>query len=462
LNSIWKSRSAIRAFSFGVLFLLSFCFEPLSAQSRINLEKKRNNLQNEIKEAGKLLEKTTKAQKNEYQRFQVLQSQVQKREELITTIRKEIRLVNNQIESNTKESKKLESEIEKLYKEYAAVLQKVYRISLTSDKLLLMLSSKDMNQALQRWTYVNQIKKVRKEQSLILNEKRSALEEKRNQLEIYRKEKQALLQNEEKQKELIATELEEKNTLLNNLKKDESRIKKEIKDKEIAKEQLNAEIQKIIAAEIEKQRKEAEAKAAAAAKAKKEAELAKAAEEKKKAEEKSKSQPSEPTAKVETKPAEKSKPAPANPVNLPETPEIKILSDGFASNKGKLPWPVQKGTISRKFGTQPHPIVQSLTITNNGINIRTEKGASVRSVFKGEVVGKKYVPGYHYLVMVQHGNYYTIYSNLEEVMVKEGQKINTGEIIGKVFGEDDDVFSEIHFEIWQDKKLQDPTLWLKL
>jgi septal ring factor EnvC (AmiA/AmiB activator) len=458
-----KSLLGTREYKWIALLTLLLFSTGVQAQSRKELEKKRNNLQQEIKQASALLDKTTKTQKSEYQRFQVLQTQVQKREELIQTIRRELRLVDKQIETNKSETQKLEKEIEKLYAEYAAILQKVFRIQATTDKLLLMLSAKNINQALQRWTYVNQIKKVRKEQADELNKKRIVLAEKQKQLENFRKEKEKLLQAEEKEKGQLAGEMEEKNKLIQSLKKDESRIRKQIQDKEIASEKLNIEIQKIIALEIEKQRKEAEARAAAERekeRKRKEEEARAAADAKKKGDEK-KPGPSGIEAEKENKPIPASPKNPTKPASLPETPEIKALSESFASNKGKLPWPVQKGSISRKFGTQPHPIIQTLTITNNGINIRTEKGSSVRAVFKGEVVGKRYVPGHNYLVMVQHGNYYTIYSNLDEVFVKEGQKINTGEVLGKALGEEDDVFSEIHFEIWQDKKLQDPSLWLK-
>lgn len=459
------------------LFLIAF--QTSFSQNRKDLEKKRNSLQNELKEATRLLEKTTKAQKNEYQRFQVLQTQVQKREELMQTIQREIRLVDRQIEANIKETRQLEADVEKLFKEYGQLLQKVYRINMTSDRWLLMLSSKDMNQALQRWTYINQIKKARAEQAEILFSKKNELTEKKKQLENYRREKASLLDGEAREKQQIAQELEEKNKLLTVLKKDEAKIRKSIKDKEIAREKLNAEIQKIIALEIEKQRKEAEERARKQAEeeakkrelaAKKEAErlaAEKAAKELAKESGKESTAPSgkeplkETREKVAAAPEKKANPAPAKPAPLPETPGNKALSESFASNKGNLPWPVQKGSISQRFGTQPHPIIPSVMISNRGINIRTEKGSEVRSVFKGEVVGKRFIPGMEYTVIVQHGNYFTVYSKLSEVVVKEGQKINTGEILGRAAVEEEEIYSEIHFELWQDKNNQDPALWIK-
>jgi murein hydrolase activator len=456
--------------------LLLFSYQSSFSQNRKDLEKKRNSLQSELKEAARLLEKTTKAQKNEYQRFQVLQTQVQKREELMQTIQREIRLVDRQIEANMKETRQLESDVEKLFKEYGLLLQKVYRINMTSDRWLLMLSSRDMNQALQRWTYINQIKKARAEQAEILFSKKKELAEKKKQLENYRREKASLLDGEAKEKQQIAQELEEKNKLLTVLKKDESKIRKSIKDKEIAREKLNAEIQKIIALEIEKQRREAKERARKQAEeeakkrelaAKKEAERLAA---EKAAKEAPKESPSpvakepvkESREKAVTTPEKKTTPAaPAKPAPLPATPGNKALSESFASNKGNLPWPVQKGSISQRFGTQPHPIIPSVMISNRGINIRTEKGSEVRSVFKGEVVGKRFIPGMEYTVIVQHGNYFTVYSKLDEVVVREGQKINTGEILGRAAVEEEEIYSEIHFELWQDKNNQDPALWIK-
>jgi murein hydrolase activator len=431
------------------------CIQIAEGQTRKELEKKRSTLQQELKEATSLLEKTTKAQKSTYQRFQVLQTQVQKREELVQTLQREVKMVELQIEANTNETKKLVSEVDKLHKEYGELLQKVYRISMGSEKWMLILSSKDMNQALLRWTYINQIKKSRAEQAELLLTKKSELEEKKKQLEIYKNEKEKLLTDEINQKQQLANELDEKNKVLADLKKDESNIRKKIKDKEIAREKLNIEIQKIIALEIEKQRKEAEAKATAE-KAKKLAEEAN----------RKKSTTNSDTKKGDGKSAavkestNEAKPKSNNPEALPETPESKTLSQTFATNKGALPWPVSKGTVSQRFGTQPHPIIPSVMISNRGINIRTERGTDVRSVFKGQVVGKRYIPGMEYTVIVQHGSFFTVYSKLDEVVVKEGQKINTGEVLGKASAEEDEIYSEIHFELWQDKTNQDPAAWL--
>lgn len=448
-----------------------FGLQPAFAQTRKELENKRKSILTEIKQTNKLLEKTTKEQKTELQRFNMLQSQVQKREELIATIRNEIKSIDHSVDKNKKETETLQAEIDRLLAEYSRILKKTYKLKVSTDPLLLIFSATNINQALQRWMYVNQIKKMRSAQALVIQKKTEALREKIRQLENYKREQSKLLASEVNQKLKLSKELEEKDQLLASLRKDEQRFKKILDEKEIAQQKVNNEIQRLIAIEIERQKKEAEAKARALAEEKSRKEKAeKEAKEREiaaanKAKEKTVSSPSSPS--VKTTPEKSAEPTVVSekvvtkPTAIPATPEITKLSNDFANNRGSLPWPVQKGTISRRFGRQAHPVLSSISINNNGVDIRTEKGASVRSVFDGIVIGKKLIPGANYMVLVQHGKFYTVYSNLADVHVKEGQKLKTGEMIGTVASDEDDPYAEVHFEIWQEKTLQDPSAWLK-
>ena len=418
-----------------------------------------------------MLEKTTKEQKSELQRFNMLQSQVQKREELIATIRNEIKSIDRSVEVNKKETETLQAEIDRLLAEYSRILKKTYKLKVSTDPLLLIFSASSMNQALQRWMYVNQIKKMRAAQADVIKEKTEALQEKIKQLQNYKREQSSLLASEVNQKLKLSNELKEKDELLASLKKDEQKFKRILDEKEIAQQKVNNEIQRLIAIEIERQKKEAEAKAKALAEEK--ARKEKAAREAKERELAAANKAKETPAAKPSTPASTTTPAKAaepkvvaekvvtKPAVIPATPEITKLSNDFAKNRGSLPWPVQKGTISRRFGKQAHPVLSSISITNNGVDIRTEKGSNIRSVFDGVVIGKKLIPGANYMVLVQHGKYYTVYSNLSDVHVKEGQKLKTGEMIGTVASDEDDPYAEVHFEIWQEKTLQDPSAWLK-
>jgi len=403
----------------------------------------------EINLTNKQLQKTTSTQQSELQRFNVLQEQVKKREELLQNIKSDLRNVNTQIALNKKESSKLESEVQNLQNEYAAIIRKTYKIKLGTDPLMLILSSDNLNQAFQRWLYVNQIKRMRSAQASLIRTKQDLLKEKVVQLENYRKERQQLLSEEESQKEKISSELSEKERLLQSLRKDEQRLRQTIKEKEVQQKKLQDEIQKIIAAEIEKQRREAEARA----KAEEERRRKEAAAAGKKGDEPVKESPA-------TASKEEAEKKPTIKPTLPVTPEVAKLSEDFGKNKGNLPWPVTKGTISKRFGTQAHPVISSLSVTNNGIDIRTEPNSPVKVVFNGKVLGKKFIPGHQYMILVQHGKYYTIYSNLGAVNVKDGQEVKAGEVLGFA-AETEEPTTEIHFEIWQEQQLQDPSLWLK-
>ncbi len=465
----WRFRAGTERSSIVLILALFFCsLQPAFAQTRKELENKRKSILTEIKQTNKLLEKTTKEQKTELQRFNMLQSQVQKREELVSTIQNEIKSIDRSVDLNKKETETLQAEIDRLLAEYARILKKTYKLKVSTDPLLLIFSASSLNQALQRWMYVNQIKKMRAAQALVIQEKTLSLREKIKQLENYKREQSKLLAAEVNQKLKLSKELEEKDQLLVSLKKDEQRFKKILDEKEIAQQKVNSEIQRLIAIEIERQKKEAAAKALAEEKARKE-KAAREAKEREIAAAKAKESPAEKPAvtankTTPTKPAEPkvvSEKVVNKPIAIPATPEITKLSNDFAKNRGSLPWPVQKGTISRRFGRQAHPVLSSISITNNGIDIRTEKASNVRSVFDGVVIGKKLIPGANYMVLVQHGKYYTVYSNLSDVHVKEGQKLKTGEMIGTVASDEDDPYAEVHFEIWNEKTLQDPSAWLK-
>ena len=406
----------------------------MHAQDRNALEAQRNRLLEDIKQTNLQIAKTEKTKANELKRFELIKSQVNQREELLKNIQSDILSVNRQIEVNRQEIKTLKDDIQALTDEYSLILRKSYKIQLGTDPMLLILSSDNVNQAFQRWLYINQIKKMRGEQLATIQTKQISLEEKVKQLANYQSEQKKLLEQEVQQKESLLSELEQKESLLNRLKEDENYLKSQLRNQQKKQRELQNAIQKIIAEEIERQKREAEERARREA-ASKPKEDGKAPEK-------------------ETRPERKLRP------ELPSTPQMAALSKSFDQNKGKLPWPVDKGVISKRFGTQAHSVLNNVSISNNGIDIRTDHNVPVKAVFDGVVVGKKFIPGQHYLVLVRHGKFYTIYANVTNVVVREGQEISTGDTIG-YSPTDDDAYSEIHFELWKETVKQNPADWLR-
>ena len=431
----------------GLLCLVIFNLAAGQNKQQQDLEKKRSQLLEEIELTNRQLEKTKTSQKNELQQFQMLQEQARNRERLLNHLLAEIKSVNSEIGKASKEIDQLEAEILQLKQEYAAILQKTYRIKLGTDPLMLILSADNFNQAFQRWVYVNQIKRMRSEQAAMIKTKQASFKEKINQLEVYKKTREKLAQEEATQKQKIDEEAKQKETLIASLKKDEQTLIAQITEKDKQQKQLQKEIERLIQEAIRKAQEEAERERKRKEKEEEERRI-----------QALKNNPlttssDKPTSEVATKPKTAPKPA-------PPTPAATALSEDFSKNKGKLPWPVERGSISKRFGTQAHDVVSNVMITNNGIDIRTEPNAPVKSIFKGKVIGKKYIPDQHFMVLIQHGKYYTVYSNIVNIAVKEGQEVNPGTIIGYATG-DESTTTEVHFELWQEFTTLDPSVWLK-
>ncbi|MCB0661208.1 MAG: peptidoglycan DD-metalloendopeptidase family protein [Saprospiraceae bacterium] len=404
-----------------ILFLVTLGTVGLHGQNRKELEDKRKNLLKEIEQTSSMLKDTRQNQKATLNRYYTLQKQIGKRQELIATLQEEIFLADDQIERARGVVEALSVDVEVLKKEYAEMARVAYRQKLKNNYLLFLLSSDSFNEAFRRWNYLKQYDSYRQKQARLILDTQDMLENKMSNIEVKKAEKEDLLQSEMIQKGILEQELYDSDNLLAKLKADESRLQNDLVAKEKASQQLKDAIQKIILAEIERKKKEDEAKALAEAK-------------KKKAKEPKK----EVVPQLNTSP----------------------LTSGFSSNRGKLPWPVKGGVVTQKFGRQPHPILKNIQITNNGIDIQTPKSAEVKSVFEGKVLGMQFIPGNNYMVILQHGKYFTVYSNLEEVNVKRGDKIETNQMIGKVGLDKISGHYELHFEVWEDKNLENPSSWL--
>lgn len=414
-------------YSFFAFFLLI----PLLAfsQSKKELEAKRKKLIRDIEVTGKLLKKTTKTKESTYDRYVALQSQIERRARLIETIEQQISNAEQGIERNSTVIASLTGDIKKMQDEYGRTIRSAFRRKTLSNPLLYILSAESLNQAFRRWLFLRKYDKFRRKQADAIAFTRDMLAKKVSALEETRREKENLLISLRSQKTLLTTEMANKNDLLKTLSQDESRLKSDLQRKQSAHEALNRAIEKVIQEEVRKQVEEAR-----------------------------RTRPAAP-AKPNTSTAGTNN-ATQQQASAPEIVEDN-LSMSFRQKRGQLPWPVEDGFVSKSFGRQKHPTLKNIEITNNGIDIRTEESADVRSIFDGKVAGVQFIPGHDYTVIIQHGNYYTVYSNLGETNIAKGDQVRARQFIGRVSNNAITGSSELHFELWNQKERMNPALWIR-
>lgn len=390
-----------------LLCLLLAALLPLFAQERLKLEEKREKLLREIQVTTELLNKTKKSKAATLDRYKALQTQIRRRQQLIQTLQTEMLFTDQSIEQTAIVAEALEEDVSRLKKEYAEIARSAYRHRMNNSNLLFLFSAQNINSALQRWRYLQQYDTYRKKQARLILETQAMLTDKLRWLEERRLEKEELLAKAQEQSSLLEKELTDKDQLLRTLKSEEGRLNSDLKKQQDEQRKLNAAIEAIIREELAKSNESA---------------------------------------------------ASGNSVAAEER-----IADGasFESYRGKLNWPVNSGVISSYFGRQEHPTLAGVYITNNGIDIQTDKNAEVRSVFGGEVVGTQFIPGFDYMVIVRHGNYYTVYSNLSQINVKRNDKVGARQKIGTVRTDNTTNTSELHFEVWKEKTRLDPVKWVK-
>ena len=431
LPVVSQSRS-LAVFSTVICFLLLlFSFIPSYAQktkgkSKKQLQTEINSLQKEISTANELLKKTKEDREMTLNEVSILDQKIKQRKNLIKAYNEQIAVLDEEIKSGQSNIKTLNSDLSKLQKEYAKMIVFANKNRNNYDKLGFIFASKDFNQAFSRLRYIrefNDARKVKMEQ-IASTERQISSEVEANQLA--REEQAALLKDEKTQQEALQKEKKDLNGQVTKLKKKEGKIKQDIKNKQQQAKKLQKAIDDIIAEEIRKANAEAERK--------------RKEEEKKNAK-----------GKTTTAPKEK---------GMVLTPAEKTLSANFVNNKGKLPWPVERGVISSSFGKHTSVISNKVTVTNNGVDIATTENAQARAVFDGEVANVTKLTGSNTVVILRHGEYFTVYSNLENVIVKRGDKVKTKQTLGTVHTNKTENKTELHFELLKEQNRQDPANWL--
>lgn len=417
-----------------ILSMIAFPFN-LYSQDRNKLEKEKIKLEKEIASMNKILNETKKTKKMSTSELRVLEKKIAQRKKLIKNINSQMGMLNNEIKSTQQSIGELCKEITILRESYAQMLRYAQKNKTNTDKLLFIFSSKDYKEAYQRYIFFRQFGDLQKEKLAQIQSKTNELSKRTNELELKRTNQEKLLQQELKNSKELNKEKTEKQKTVNQLQKKEKQLAKNLKDKQKQVKKLQQQIDNAIAAEVKKQKELAAKKkqqmATNTTTNKKEAEANKAA--------------------IET--------AKKKNYTIATTPEEVALSSSFEANKGKLPWPTSQGVIVSQYGVHKHPEVKGAVIENKGIDIRTTKGSTVRSIFKGEVSRVAKGPTGLLVVIIRHGEYMSVYANLKSVSVKNGQKVDTKQSIGIVSTNEDGV-SEYKFQIFKGTHHLNPSIWL--
>lgn len=429
-----------------VIFTLSAltAFGQKSARVR-QLEEQRKKALDEIEMTNQLLKETTQTAQNSLNRLNLLSQQILSRKKVISLLNQEVSEIDNQIAVSRREINKLEKELGEKRTNYGKSAQSLYKRRNSQDKLLFILSADNFAQSMRRMRYLREYSDWQKHQATEIIDKQTEINLKQQELEKTRSEKNALLGTREQESQKLQTEESSQKVEVQQLNKKQKQLKDELRKKQQQANALNRQIEKQIAEEIA--RAEAEAKAAR--------ERERRAREKANA--KAKAEGKEPV----QEPIEEERIADTKG-GYAMTKAEKKLSDDFASNRGRLPFPVSgRYTIVGTFGEQQHSELKYVRTNNSGIDIQTTPGGEAHAIFNGEVTRVFVVPGYNNSVIVRHGNYLTVYSNLSQVYVKAGDKVSTRQAIGKIFTDTEAGNATIlHFQLWKEKTKLNPTPWL--
>lgn len=439
-----------------VILILTLCFSfPLLAQKDKNTNKdhlvsKQKKIKEDMRLLSDILAVTKVNKKNSIGRLVNINMKLEKRQELIQNISQQLAQINRDIKDNEAQIALLIASLEKLKKEYARMVVFAQRNQDAYSVLMFIFAADNFSQAYSRLKYVQQYSEFRKKQALEIIETQTRLLARLNELKEQRHEKNSLLGIEEEEKKILSSEKVEQEQVLTELQKKEKELKEELEKKKKETIQLQAEIRRQIELEMKRKAEEEEARQLALKKEKE----ARAERERKEREKKN----------TATVPASKTPEKPAPEKKMPDPVEVSeaavALSTEFSNNRGKLPWPITKGIICESYGEHEHPAIKGFMMFNNGLEICSSKGAQARAVFAGEVTSIAISPTGGKLVIVRHGEYLSVYCNLEQILVKTGDKVAVKQTIGTVMFDEEEGKASMNFQIWKGQKTMDPGGWL--
>ncbi len=390
--------------------LLIFSIIPLNAQNyearQKKLEAQKISLTKEISQINSLILDSRKKSKNLANELEDIQLKISVRDKLININNSQLNNLTNIIYNQTEKLSDLEKELIKLKEEYEKIIYSSYKKKSTQMKLMFLFASENINQAFKRFQYFKQYSKYRKKQADKIVLIQTQISQTIDSLQIRKNNKQNIIDENREVKETLTKEKQLQNTLFKNLLKNQKNYALEINEKEKQTRLIDNEIQKLIRLAIAESNKN------------------------------------------------------NNSTNFALTPEGRLISTNFQANKGRLPWPLKQGVVVRRFGTQPHPVVRTTTINSNGISLATSPNSVAYSVFDGEVLSVYGFSGGNPGVLIRHGKYISNYQNLSSIFVKKGDKINANDEIGIVFTNESTGKTVLKFNIFNELKPENPTIWL--
>ncbi|WP_162054978.1 murein hydrolase activator EnvC family protein [Pontibacter pamirensis] len=399
---------------FLLLLSLPLATQAQKKKSKAQLEKEKKENLSRIKEANRILQQTKKQKEASIGQLNAIKEKITVQKGVISNISREIHFIESDVQETEGIVGALQNDLDRLKAEYATMVYAASKTANSYNKLMFLFASDNFNQLVRRMRYLQQYSEARKKQVEQISKVQTVLSGQLAILESKKQQKQNLLNKQLSENKNLLTLRQQQDSVITNLSKQESNLKQEVASRQESVKKLDKLIADIVREEI--------ARAARAARA-----------------------------------AGKASSAGAGKVTL--TPELALISSSFAGNKGRLAWPVERGFVSQKFGRHNHPVLKGVVVENHGVDIQTTQGASARAIFEGTVLTVASVPGMNNIVMVQHGDYFTVYAKLKTVTVKPGQTVKLKDVIGTVYT-DSDGTTALQFQVWKNQQNLNPETWI--
>lgn len=380
-----------------MIIMLVWALLPATAQSVQELQKQQKVLQKQLQETKEMLKQTKKDETATENKLNLLNEDINTRKELIVNIQDEITALDGEMTLLTQERDSLQVKLEEAKTDYAKLIRETHYADMQQSPLLFLFSAKNFQQLIRRVQYMRQFAQYRKEQVNLILSLQAEIDDQNMQLAERKQTQSDALQLQEHEQEILTADQRKHESMLKELKKKEKDLIAKQKKQQKKVDELNKQIDELIAKQVK---------------------------------------------------------------NSKLTKEQQLIAGGFEANKGRLPWPIEKGFISGHFGKHQHPIHANVTINNKGIYLQTVSGAKARAVYEGEVTWCAQMNG-SYAVIIQHGNYRSVYSQLKSICVKQGDKVQAKQVIGEIMtNTSEDNKTELYFQIYKDRTIVNPSEWL--
>ena len=380
------------------LFIAMLAMVSINGQTLKELQAQQRKYSEELETTGKMIKQTKQSEKATENKLNLIGQDIRTRKKLINSINQEIIALDQEQSRLQDERTRLEGELDSLKQDYARLVQLTHYADLQQSPLLFLLASEDFNQLVRRMRYMREFAIYRQQQVARIEGVKADIQIQSDLIQDNRKEKDSALKTQQREQDQLARNERKQKAMLQDLKKKEKELIAKQRQQQKKIDELNKQIERAIAKQVDRKQQ--------------------------------------------------------------LTKEQELIAGGFAANKGRLPWPVAKGFISGHYGKHQHPVYENVTLNNKGVYIQTPAGSDARAVYEGEVTTCM-VMGSTYAIIIQHGNYRTVYTGIQTPTVKPGQKVQAKQSIGKIASNpDDDNKTELQFQVWQDREIQNPELWL--